>query len=220
MLCRHCPLRPQCLPALLSGHQLSTFEKSISQFALPAQRVVFREGDAFASFYAVRDGVLRVWVDTPSGAERVIRFPLPGDICGIPEVHLDKWLASAATLTNASMCRIPKSLINSPRVNQQLAQLTGTRLRHAYERSVLNGASIQRVAMFLLDLGERLSPNPASMHFNLPMRQADIASYLGISMESVNRALRNLAAAGLISHRARRVRVLEASRLKAVAEGL
>jgi len=53
----------------------------------------------------------------------------------------------------------------------------------------------QRVVAFLVDVDRRLSPAGV---MNLPMNRRDIGDYLGLTLESVSRALSQLRTAGVL----------------------
>jgi CRP/FNR family nitrogen fixation transcriptional regulator len=54
----------------------------------------------------------------------------------------------------------------------------------------------EKIASFLLDTARRLAQPD---HFDLPMKRADIADYLGLTIETVSRTLTQMVRNGLIS---------------------
>jgi len=56
----------------------------------------------------------------------------------------------------------------------------------------------ERIASFLLEMAERMQPD-ASAHIELPMSRADIADYLGLTIETVSRRLTQLRLDGTIT---------------------
>lgn len=69
--------------------------------------------------------------------------------------------------------------------------MTTTKLQHAEDQMLLLGRknSLERVAAFLLEMDKRLT---AAGVMALPMSRRDIADYLGLTLETVSRALSRL----------------------------
>ena len=78
----------------------------------------------------------------------------------------------------------------------------------------------ERIALFLHGLAERyrLLGRPSDM-FVLPMSREDIASFLGMVIETVSRTLTKMQDDGLISVRGRQLRILDPVRLDALVHG-
>ena len=79
----------------------------------------------------------------------------------------------------------------------------------------------ERMALFLHTLSERyraLGQSATEVH--LPMSREDIASYLGMVIETVSRTLTRLQDDGLISVRGRQLRILDPRALNALAHGI
>jgi CRP/FNR family transcriptional regulator len=71
-----------------------------------------------------------------------------------------------------------------------------------------------RLARFLFDMGQRLARfGFSSRAFRLPMSRADIASYLGLSIETVSRAFTSLSARGIIAVDRHSICIVERERL-------
>ena len=75
--------------------------------------------------------------------------------------------------------------------------LTAQELRRLQEHMLLLIRSAQeRVACFLLEMAERMAESDV---INLPMSRQDIADYLGLTIETISRTLRQLETAAAIS---------------------
>jgi CRP/FNR family nitrogen fixation transcriptional regulator len=73
----------------------------------------------------------------------------------------------------------------------------------------------ERVASFLLELSER---NDDEKHVELPMCRCDIADYLGLTVETVCRALSDLKRRGIISISSNSIAVFDSFALEAIGE--
>ena len=94
--------------------------------------------------------------------------------------------------------------------------MTAGELRHAEDLMLLLGrkTAVQRVATFLLEMDRRLSI--AGM-FALPMSRADIADYLGLTLETVSRTFSQLHAEGALGlSGARQITLRDRRRLAAM----
>src|SRR4029078_947928 len=74
---------------------------------------------------------------------------------------------------------------------RDLLNMKATNLKHAEDHMLLLGrkTSLERVAAFLLEMDHRLT---AAGVMALPMSRRDIADYLGLTLETVSRALSRL----------------------------
>lgn len=212
MLCRDCPYRANCFPAPLNARELAVFESHVEQFKLPAGERAVSPGDPFSGYFAVRSGVLKVSAYTGSGEERVLRFHFGGEISGFAEAAHRAWLGAMIGIEDALLCRVPPSALRTPRLKDRLATLTAERLLRNYEFQVATkrGNRAQRLAAFLIQISAR-QPEQAGQRgaIRLPMGQRDVANYLGLTKESVNRAFAELKAAGRIEQRGRYVQILD-----------
>src|SRR5438552_15972545 len=82
-------------------------------------------------------------------------------------------------------------------VSRDLLSMTTSNLQHAENHMLLLGrkTSLERVAAFLLEMDGRVS---AAGVMALPMNRRDIADYLGLTLETVSRALSSLHEKGFL----------------------
>jgi CRP/FNR family nitrogen fixation transcriptional regulator len=86
---------------------------------------------------------------------------------------------------------------NDATIARDLLNMTASNLRHAEDHMLLLGrkTSLERVAAFLLEMDCRLT---AAGVMALPMCRRDIADYLGLTLETVSRALSTLHHKGVL----------------------
>lgn len=81
-------------------------------------------------------------------------------------------------------------------VTQQLLAITNKETKHLEEQILLlTKTAEERIAWFLLHLARRTNSFDAVV---LPMRRQDVADYLGLTIETVSRTLKQLESAGWI----------------------
>jgi CRP/FNR family nitrogen fixation transcriptional regulator len=82
-------------------------------------------------------------------------------------------------------------------VARNLLSMTTSNLRHAEDHMLLLGrkTSLERVAAFLIEMDKR---STAAGVLALPMCRRDIADYLGLTLETVSRALSRLHDHGIL----------------------
>lgn len=106
---------------------------------------------------------------------------------------------------------------NDAVVTRNLLSMTTKSLQHAENHMLLLGRkdAIERVAAFLLEMDDRLA---GAGNMTLPMSRRDIADYLGLTLETVSRALARLRRAGaldFVGNTQREVRLLDRKQLLA-----
>jgi CRP/FNR family transcriptional regulator len=75
----------------------------------------------------------------------------------------------------------------------------------------------ERLAAFLLDLSQRfLARGFSPCEFHLRMKRQEIASYIGLSLETVSRFLTRFQDDGLITVQQKHIRILDMAGLTAV----
>jgi CRP/FNR family nitrogen fixation transcriptional regulator len=126
---------------------------------------------------------------------------LPGDVFGLEPGSTHRLTAEAITDTTVRLVK-RRSLEAAAESNVQVAHnlwtMTASDLRHAEDHMLLLGrkTALERVATFLLEMDRRLAK--AGM-MALPMCRRDIGDYLGITLETVSRALSELNDKGILT---------------------
>jgi CRP/FNR family nitrogen fixation transcriptional regulator len=162
---------------------------------------IFGEAKPADYVYQVREGAVRTYKLLSDGRRQIGAFHLPGDIFGVENgevhrftaeaiLHTTVWIAKRRTLF-AGLAKDDISTANKVR------NLISRTLEHAENHLLLLGrqSSLERVAAFLAEI-DRRSGQPAVMI--LPMSRRDIADYLGLSLETVSRALSTLRNEGIL----------------------
>lgn len=209
-------------------------EERAALHALPMQMTQFeayqdivREGDRPGRCFALLDGIACTYKSTQSGKRQVMAYHVAGDVPDVQSLHLKVLDISIGTV---SPCRV--GFVQHDAVRALLRAFP--RLGDAFWRATLVDAAVVRE--WMLNTGRRdayarmahlfcelitrldivgLAPDRTC---DMPMIQPELADALGITPVHVNRTIRDLKAAGLITLRSRRLIVHDWEGLKTAAE--
>jgi CRP/FNR family nitrogen fixation transcriptional regulator len=161
---------------------------------------IYGEEEPAEFVYQVFTGAVRSYKLLTDGRRQIGAFHLPGDLFGFENGDRHRFTAEAIVDTTVRLLKrggIKDVAQADTSVVQDLLRLTATNLEHAEEHMLLLGrkTSLERVAAFLIEMDRRLS---AAGFMELPMSRRDIADYLGLTLETVSRALSALHADGVI----------------------
>ena len=187
-----------CLPYQLSAEQTEKLD-TIIQRHRPMQKrdVLIHSGAPLKYLYAIRSGSLKSYTLDAQGAEQIIDFHLPGDLIGFDGLIDGEHRSFTQALETTMLCEIPVSSLDQlsaelPGLRKQLLRLMSGEL---YASKTLLGTlnhhtAQQRLAHFILTLATRFEQRGLSNRsLRLSMTRADIANYLGLSVETVSRLL-------------------------------
>jgi CRP-like cAMP-binding protein len=175
-----------------------------------AGQIVFTAGEPTEHLYVVRSGRVRIYVASPQGDELTLTVLSHGDSIGeLSLVDGERRSASAAALEDTELLaiaadRVKAALVADPALLWAVAGDLAATVRR------LTGASAD---MVFLDLPRRLaklivaearSDGNGSLLAELGMSQSGIAARLGVTRQSLNRALNGLVRRGWIRPHGRR----------------
>jgi CRP/FNR family transcriptional regulator len=188
-------------------------------------RALYQLGDRFHALYALRAGSCKSVLLSCDGHEQIVGYHIAGEIVGIDGVASDSHECEATALEDMDVCPLPFDQLDEiARTCDQLRRNLVTLLsrENARTRSMLLLRTMraeQRLAVFLLDLGQRYGARGYSAHeFVLRMTRAEIGSYLGLKLETTSRLFSRFRRAGLIEVRGRAVNLLDRAALREIVE--
>jgi CRP/FNR family nitrogen fixation transcriptional regulator len=165
-----------------------------SEFKYRRGTEVFGEGEDAIYVYQIISGAVRTYKLLSDGRRQINSFHLPGDIFGIENGASHRFSAEAVVETRVRITRrraLFETMTKRLEGGADVLSLITRNLQHAENHMLLLGrkTALERVAAFLLEMDERLDhPNVMA----LPMSRRDIADYLGLTLETVSRALSTL----------------------------
>jgi CRP/FNR family nitrogen fixation transcriptional regulator len=156
------------------------------------------------------------------GQHQIIAFLLPGDLLALTPGSIHRDSAEAVLDSDVLTVNVERAA-DDPETLSLLWSQSASQLCRANNHLLLLGRkkALERVATFLLDMAERLPT--ARRQFELPVSRSDAANYLGLTIESVSRILRQLSRDRIISvptsRKSRRVVLLDRPALVRLAGG-
>ena len=171
---------------------------------LPARKVIYREGAAADSVFAVMEGVVKSYRELRSGKRAVCAFLFQRDLFGLAERGRYVNCSQAVTpvvLYRLSMSQLTVLLKQDAELQFQFLAKVTHELRESQRRALLISRrdAAGRLAMFIeLMAARRGRLAGREREVALPMSRTDIANYLGLSLESVSRAATQLRRRGLV----------------------
>ena len=161
------------------------------------------------------------------GADFMLGFRFRGECVGMEAITGARYSHEAVALCDAWVRPVNAESLTRPGADRRTLLRTldafAGELEHARERCFLlsRPAACERIAIFLLDLGRRLSEADSSAHvIDLPMSREDIATYLSVTRETVSRTLASLQQRGVVSVCRRRINILQPAALLRLGHGV
>jgi CRP/FNR family transcriptional regulator, nitrogen fixation regulation protein len=179
---------------------LSPVQIFLSEYRYRRGAEIFGESEPADYVYQVAEGAARSYKLLSDGRRQIGAFHLVGDIFGLENGPAHRFTAEAIVDTTVRLVKrvsLEQVAETDALVARDLLSMTTSNLQHAEDHMLLLGrkTSLERVAAFLLEMDRRLSPAGVMA---LPMYRRDIADYLGLTLETVSRALSCLHEKGII----------------------
>jgi CRP/FNR family transcriptional regulator len=225
--CSTCDLRTVCWPRdPASDARIALAAFSRTERKLGRGAAVYREGEAFDSLFMVRQGVFKSVRVSRSGDEKVIAFHVPGEIFGLDAIGEGRHMEDAIALEESAVCVIPYAslvaeITRSPVLQSHMFRVLSAGI--ARNQGVVLMTEMvdaeRRVYGFLSDLScryEAIGQPPDRIPVGMTRRE--IASYLGLSHETVSRILGRAARSGLLAVAPRAIEIRDLEALKRAAE--
>ena len=228
--CDHCAIRHRAICRVLSADNLARINEIARQKRYRAGETIFFEGDDVKYLGNVVSGVVKLGKLLPDGRQQIVGLQFASDFLGC--AFKGKATCHAEAATDVELCIFPrepfKTLMNDIHdLKDRLFANTIDELDAAREWLLLLGrhSAREKVARFLLMIARRI-PNIGcgadkevdAIRFNLPLSRADIADFLGLTIETVSRQITRLKTDGLIEvEQNRTITVPSVARLEAAS---
>jgi len=172
----------------------------------PKDSILATQDSELDKVFIIVDGIIKLYQILPDGRRQIVGFLGPGDLLGSikrnASVH-----STAEAVTDVVACTFERSaflefLQDSPDLLFELLINASDEIESQHDHVILLGCKRphERLAAFLLVMQQRwpvARGNGESAH--IPMARADIADYLGLTVETVSRTFTRFKKLGFIA---------------------
>ena len=224
--CASCGVRSLCIAHDLDAQTVRELDALFGTHARVAKReVLYRAGAPFGALYAIRLGTFKTLTLAEDGREQITGYHMSGDVLGFDGLGEERYTCQAIALEDSEVCALPFERLDElarrkPELRRNLFRLLAGDLSRGQDMMLLLGSmrSEERLASFLLNLAGRFQRRGYSAsEFALRMTREEIASYLGLTLETVSRLFSHLQGEGLIQVQGRAIKLLDLPALNHLA---
>jgi len=221
--CASCGVRALCLALGLDDASIRKLDSLVdARIRVKRKETLYWPGDRFLALYAIRIGTFKTVMSAGDGREQVAGYHLAGDIIGLDGIGEGRFTLQATALEDSEVCVLPfdhldELCVDVPVLRRNLLGLFSRDLGREQAMMLLLGSRCaeERLATFLLNVSERYRIRGySSSEFVLRMTREEIASYLGLKLETVSRLFSSLQESGLIQVQGRAVKLLDPAQLR------
>lgn len=224
-LCVACEARHRGICGALEPHQLLHLGRQAGRREVDAGTELLAEGIPSDGYANILSGVVKLIKLLADGRQQIVGLQFAPDFLGRPFAQSSDVSAEAASAVR--LCAFPKSALEemvrtTPDLEKRLHEQALRELDEAREWMMILGqkSASEKVASFLLHLSSHINPyeEGPTMCFDIPLTRADIADFLGLTIETVSRQISHLRKAEIISiEKNRRVMIEDFKALQTAA---
>ncbi len=186
--------------------------------------ILFAENEPCSGIYCVIDGLIKLFVTGPRDQEKIIEFIEPGETFAEGAMFSGQGYPVSAMaimdsrLVSVDAYRFMRFLNRRPELAWMMLVVTSRRLHQlvAQVRSMCLHTAEQKVANYLMEYFDPDAPDQPVGH--LPLRRAEFASALGLSVETLCRVVTNFRKRGWIRTHNSAIAVDRPQELKALLD--
>jgi len=194
-------VRHRAVCGVLSATELARVNGIARRTHFPAGAIIFRAQEEASFFANIVTGVVKLSKSLVDGRQQIVGLQFSPDFLGRAYGGENPYFAEA--VTDVELCQFPKKkfeklLVEFPSLEQTLFERTLDELDSARDWMLLLGrkTAVEKVATFLLLLARRAGDQGCqpvetgeAIRIILPITRADIADYLGLTIETVSRQI-------------------------------
>jgi CRP/FNR family transcriptional regulator len=222
ILCQSCEARHQGICGAMTSEQLLAISKHTRRVRREPGQEILADAMPIAAYANVLKGVVKLTKVLEDGRQQVVGLQFAPDLLGRPFASESR--VTAETASDVELCMIPKTALEAMMsaggpVEHRIMMQALRELDEARDWMVTLGrkTAAEKVASFLYLLATHIDPTEeeALLTFDLPLSRADIADFLGLTIETVSRQLTKLKADKVIEiANYRHVRIKDLTQLR------
>jgi CRP/FNR family transcriptional regulator len=216
-VCEHCAIRHRSICGALTAAEVNALNGIAVRRKYSAGQTIQWQDEEAGALGNILSGALKLTRTLEDGRQQIVGLLFPSDFLG--RTYSDHAAFNAEAASDVEICTFPRArfeelLHRYPDLESRLLARTLDELDAAREWMLLLGrkSAAEKVATFFLHLARRQSqigfadsaPEIAKpggggqICFRLPLTRADMADYLGLTIETVSRRITHLKKAGII----------------------
>jgi len=191
----------------LKEAELEALARDFAPMRFQAGEMIFQQGDPGEALYLIESGQVRIYVSDEGGQETSVNLFGPGDVFGEMAVIDDMPRSANVTAMEATLVhRLSRECFRdhmrrAPQLMLNFMRALSIRLRYSTQQmgnlALLDVPS--RLARKLIELADQHGVRePEGVRIGLTLTQSDLASLIGASRESINKALGTFRRQGFI----------------------
>ncbi len=199
--CAACAVRHRAVCGALTATELKRLNAIARRTHVPAGAIIFHAQEEASYLSNIVSGVIKLSKSLADGRQQIVGLQFAPDFLGRAFGGENPYFAEA--VTDVELCQFSKAkfeelLVEYPMLEQTLFERTLDELDSARDWMLLLGrkTAVEKVATFLLLLARRAGDQGclpdeagAAIRIVLPITRADIADYLGLTIETVSRQI-------------------------------
>ena len=212
------------LLANLSETELEALARDFSQRRFQQGETIFQQGDSGHMLYLIESGLVRIYVQSEQGQEMSVNVFGPGDLFGeLSVIDEEPRSASVVAMEDTivhllSRERFREHMRRSPQLALDFLKALSVRVRYSTQQvgnlTLLDISG--RLARKLLELAQLHGVvEPDGVRIDLALTQSDLASLVGTTRESVNKAMGAFRRQGLVRMQRGHMVIVDADALRA-----
>ena len=224
--CEQCIVRQLNSLKSLNKDELIRISACKTSRIIKKGEVLFEEGDHINGVFCISDGICKVSKMSSNGRDQIVHLVHKGDILGERSLINDEVANLKATAINdMEVCFIPREeiirdLARNSEFSMNVLKDLASSLKSA-DNVIVDMAQKtvkQRLAEMLINLEEKFGHDLNNI-LNIHLSREDIANIIGTATESAIRLLSELKKEGVISLKGKNITLVDASKLKKIAQG-
>lgn len=205
VVCRACEARHKGICGALSGEELQNLAKHTSKRVATRKQELIHEEDEVHSYSNILSGAVKLTKLMPDGRQQIVGLQFAPDFLGRPFMSESNFGAEVAV--DVRLCTFPRDVLEAmlrekPDLENRLLRQVLKELDEARQWMLVLGrmTAMEKVASFLGLIADHIDPehDDDRVTFELPLSRAEIADYLGLTIETVSRQFTALRKHGLI----------------------